>query len=85
MWQLFNLAKTWNSRPSELLNIESDWTAFCLDRAIATFGNALKAELEGVEGKNAKTVQSKREQVLRNWIPEARATRKFKDPMTRKR
>lgn len=80
MWQLWNLAKTWNCRPSELINIDSDWTAFCFDRAIATFGNALNHELESVEGKNAKTVQSKREQVLRNWIPEARETRKFKDP-----
>jgi hypothetical protein len=80
MWQLYNLAKTWNSRPSELINIESDWTAFCLDRAIATFGNALHNELESVEGRNARTVKSKREQILRNWIPEARAQRRFKDP-----
>lgn len=80
MWQIYNLAKTWNCRPSELLGIESDWTAFCLDRAIATFGNALKGELEAVEGKNSKTIQAKRGQVLRNWIPEARETRRFKDP-----
>lgn len=80
LWQMFNLAKTWTCRPSDLVNVQSDWTAFCFDRAVATFGNALQAELDSVEGKNNKVIASKREQVLRKWIPEARSTRKFKDP-----
>lgn len=80
LWQLFNLAKTWNCRPSQLINVQSDWQAFCLDRAVATFGNALKAELESVEGKNAKAVERKRSQILGRWIPEAREQRKFADP-----
>lgn len=80
LWQTYNLAKTWGCRPSELMGITSDWTAFCFDRAVATFGNALQNELDSVEGKNNKTIRSKREQVLRKWIPEARSTRRFKDP-----
>lgn len=80
LWQTYNLAKTWGCRPSALMGIESDWTAFCFDRAVATFGNSLQNELDSVEGKNQKTIASKREQVLRKWIPEARTTRKFKDP-----
>lgn len=80
LWQLFNLAKTWQTRPSQLLNIDNDWQAFCLDRAVATFGNALKAELDSVEGKNNKEIQRKRESILRKWIPEASSERKFADP-----
>lgn len=56
-----------------------------MDRAVATFGNALSAELESVEGKNSRTIQSKRESILRKWIPEARETRKFRDPGAKKR
>lgn len=80
LWQLYGLAKTWGCRPSELVGIESDWVAFCFDRAVATFGNALKSELDGVEGKDAKAIQRRREQILRIWIPEAAAKRKFRDP-----
>jgi hypothetical protein len=63
-----------------LLNLSSDWQAFCLDRAVAVFGNTLSAELEDVEGKNKKQIIRKREQILRRWIPEASETRKFADP-----
>jgi hypothetical protein len=80
LWQLFNLGKTWGCRPSELIGIRSDWQAFCFDRAVATFGNALQNELESVEGKNSKAIQRKRDQILRKWIPEAREERKFADP-----
>lgn len=83
LWQTFNLAKTWNCRPSELIGLTSDWQAFCFDRAVAAFGNPLEAELNAVEGKNKKTVERKREQILRRWIPEARETRKFADPGSR--
>lgn len=82
MWQLFNLAKTYHCRASDLLGIENTWDRFKVDRSVAVFGNALKAELEEVEGKKKKEIQKKRDQVLSRWFPEARSAepKKFKDP-----
>lgn len=81
MWQTYNLAKTYGCRASEILGIENTWTAFQVDRSVAVFGNALKAELEEVEGKKKREVQKKREQILNRWFPEARSgKKKFKDP-----
>lgn len=80
LWQLYNLAKTWGCRPSELLNLSSDFDAYCLDNAVATFGNHLSAELESVEGKNKREMERKREAILRRYIPQQAKARKFKDP-----
>lgn len=80
MWQIYNLAKTWNCRPSELLGLTSDWDAYCLDNAVAAFGNHLTAELDGVEGKNKQEIERKRETILRRYLPEATKARKFADP-----
>lgn len=80
LWRTYNLAKTWGCRPSELLGISSDWTAYCFDSAVAVFGSHLSAELEDVEGKNKKEIQRKRETILRRYIPEKTKAQKFKDP-----
>lgn len=86
LWQMYTMAKTWSCRPSDLLGLqENSHTAFCFDRACAVFGNALKAELDAVEGKKKKEIERKREQILSKWFnSEARSTeaqpKKFRDP-----
>lgn len=69
VWQTHLIAKTYSVRPSELLGLEPrSLEAYCLDEAVATFGNALSAELEGVEGKTAAAIEARRNQILEQWL-----------------
>lgn len=72
MWLLFVDAKTWSCRPSELLNIEDDYVAYCLDQAVGYFGRNLEAELEkaGSGAKNEEDAEWKRQRVLDNFLGE---------------
>ena len=65
-------AKTWSCRPSELLNIEDDYVAYCLDQAVGYFGRALESELEkaGSDAKNEDDAQWKRKRVLDAFLGE---------------
>jgi hypothetical protein len=60
MWLMFNQAKTWSTRPSELVGITGDYLAFCFDEAVASWGNFVTNELEKIEGKTDKEVSRKR-------------------------
>jgi hypothetical protein len=67
-------------RPSELYGIRDEWMAFCFDRAVITFGNSLKHELENAgdkPDKKSREIQRKREAILSKWL---RLPRKFADP-----
>jgi hypothetical protein len=65
-------AKTWNCRPSNLLAIEDDYVAYCLDQAVGYFGRHLEAELEkaGSDAKNDEEAQWKRQRVLDKYLGE---------------
>ena len=63
-WKIYQQAKTWGCRPSDLLNIENDYYAYCFDEAVATWGSYVTSELEKVEGKNDKEVSNKRHRRL---------------------
>lgn len=86
MWELYRLAKTWRTRPSELIAVEDELAKFCLDRAVATFGLALENELNSVhfkDDKDGKKAERKRAQILRKWLPEtmkASTGTGFRDP-----
>lgn len=67
-------------RPSDLYFIHDEWLAFIFDRAVITFGAALRAELENVEGKKKEQVEYKRQQLLDKWLGNPR---KFADPANR--
>lgn len=76
------MAREMRIRPSELLGLEADTlTSFCFDRAVTAFGEALLAELKGVEAKTKKEAESKQKNILRKWLPEARPGR----PTSRRR
>lgn len=68
MWMLYNQAKRWSTRPSDLLAIESPYTALCLDQAVAYFGDQVSAALERVDGKTAKDIESKRYSLLLKYL-----------------
>lgn len=51
--------------------------AYCVDNAVFSFGSALNAELESVEGKNKKEIKIKRERVMTKWLG---LPQKFRNP-----
>lgn len=64
------MAKTFNCRPSELLGIHEQPTAFFLDRATGVFGVHLENEIEAAEskGKTARSKAMKRNMVLQKYL-----------------
>lgn len=70
MWQVFRRAEMWGQRPSEVLLLTEDfddYSLYCLDEAINQFGSELTAAIEDITGKNAKSVQVRRNNLLRQW------------------
>lgn len=74
-------AKQWSSRPSEILDVQDPYAAFCLDSAIWEFGTYVESELESVKGKNEKQRQAGREARLKSLLSDSPDTKKFADPM----
>jgi len=67
------MAREMRIRPSELIGLEADeLTTFCFDRAINAFGEALLAELKGIEAKTKREAENRTKAILRKWLPEAR-------------
>jgi hypothetical protein len=58
-------------------SITGAFRQYCFDRAVITFGAALEAELDSVEGRNAKAIQAKKSRLLSKWLDEAP---RFRDP-----
>jgi hypothetical protein len=61
-------AKTWNCRPSNLLAIEDDYVAYCLDQAVGYLGRSIEAELGRVEAKSESEAEAKRQRVLERFL-----------------
>lgn len=47
---MYNNAKTWSSRPSDLLALSDPYVRYCLDEAVSYFGNMVESELNQCEG-----------------------------------
>lgn len=84
---LWQQSKAYRSRPSEILGITEQPTAYYLDRAVFVFGRSLEAALEEAgqsRGKQKKTqsqIAMARARVLATWL----GTQRFADPMAMKR
>lgn len=81
------MALQYRCRPSEFLGLTNSHEAFTVDRACATFGGTVKAELDSVTGKKKNVIQQKRDDILKRFIPEASSKesegtlkRKFREP-----
>lgn len=61
-------AKTWNCRPSDLLAIEDDYVAYCLDQAVGYFGRHLEAELGKVEAKDHADAEWQQRRILERYL-----------------
>lgn len=80
MWNVFLESKTWRRTPSELFGIDDQYVSFCLNEAVAMIGNWITHELEKVEGKNAKAIEARREQILKRLLAGGEAAR-FQAPI----
>jgi hypothetical protein len=63
-YDLYLQAKTWGTRPSQLLGILNDYEAFCLDQAIHFFGSQVDAELSKVQPKAGESQASTRAKTM---------------------
>jgi hypothetical protein len=68
MWTLWQTAKAFGTRPSELLALGDQFAAYCIDNAVAEWGMAVEAQLNKVEGKTDKERMVKAERTLRKWL-----------------
>lgn len=68
VWEIYQTAKTFNTRPSAILGITNTYVAYCLDSAVGEFGRVLESELSGVEGKNKKEIGTKSDRLMRKWL-----------------
>ena len=78
---MFQTAKQFNTRPSELLGVADPWTAYCLDNAVAHFGTSLEAELESITGKTDGEITKKRKRTMEKWLG---IEPKYRSPMSAK-
>jgi hypothetical protein len=61
-------ATTWNCRPSDLVNLDDDYLAYCLDQAVGYVGRAIQAELDKVEAKTESEAERKRKLVFERFF-----------------
>lgn len=85
MWLLDRLAQRYHTRPSELLCIEDDYTAYCLDEAVMVFCAGVQGKVDDVpEGKGKKGPERRKRQqdaLLKRLLRMPEEDRqKFKDP-----
>lgn len=76
------LAQAASIRPSEILAIDAEeepWVAYCVDRAVNTFGIAVQNDMDAVEGKTRKEQEAKRQRVIDRYMPPEGGP-KFRDP-----
>jgi hypothetical protein len=85
LWQMWNLAKVWKTRPSQLTHITDPLRAFYFDRAVYTFGTEVETAMdEAADGaKSKKEAQRKRQMALAKYMKNADGTTAsgtFRDP-----
>lgn len=80
------MGKQLRTRPSEIYGIDDELAAWCFDRAIQTFGQALENRLHeiGEKSKNRKSGQMKVMQEIDKWLSsgDTKASRgRYRDPV----
>lgn len=84
MWQAWILAKTLKCRPSEVYHIHEEFTAYCFDNAVTTWGltveQAVKEKTE--KAKNQNSAKRQAQQVMDKYLNSDGQTKgRFRDPM----
>lgn len=69
MWTLYQLAKSTRSRPSDILAVHDDLAAYCLDRAVVTFGIAVENDIERATAeKSGAAAERAANSVIAKWV-----------------
>lgn len=61
------------------MGFNDPYVAYCFDSAVGYLGNYIEAELEKIQGKNAKSTAGRREARLRGLLADG-PTKRFRDP-----
>ena len=77
-------AQLWRVRPSQLMNVQDPYAAYCFDQAVGEFGSYVKGEIQAIEGKNAKAVEGKRKLRLKALLSDDPKA-KYAQPVVTKR
>lgn len=79
LWEVWNLSQTYQKLPSEILHVQDEIAAYCLDRAVRFFANHVQRAIDAAtEGKSGAAAQVAAENALAPWIG---TEQKFRDPM----
>lgn len=63
---LYAQSKQWTKAPSEILRIENDYVAYCLDEAIWWFGNYVEDEVAKASKSRGKNDTERKQQMRAN-------------------
>ena len=81
---LWHKSKAIGVRPSELINLDDGYVAYCLDEAVIFFGLQLEHMLEeagqGKVGKEERKAKAARERVINKVFGDEKASSGFADP-----
>lgn len=83
MWSLFQTARRFSARPSELVHITDPFAAFCFDDAVSYLGMYIESELSRVRGKDERETEQKMKLRLRRLLGPGREkeSARFADPV----
>ena len=74
MVHCWNMAKALRCKPSSVIAIRDEFTAYAFDSAVTRWGLAFDRAIEEAAGeaKTKQAAESKVQQVVRRWIPSTR-------------
>jgi hypothetical protein len=82
-WELYNQAKDWGQQPADLLGIQDDYVAFCVNEAVYYCGNYINNELEKIVGRDrepAQSVGNRKNHRLSELLAESDGEVKYRNP-----
>lgn len=65
---MYNHGKLWGVRPSELLDLDDPYEAYCLDEAAAYLGNTIQADLNGVDASTPQAAEQETQKILDSYF-----------------
>ena len=73
-------------RPSELYFIHDELAAWCFDRAVVMFGEAVESDVRAAtrDAKNRKQAEAAGLRMLRKWLNDTSTKGLYRDPMSRR-
>jgi hypothetical protein len=80
MWNVYVMSKEVSSRPSDLLGIRDDYSAWCLDEVVIEWGMYVNSELDKIKDKRPKAAEGKRKARLKQLLEPGETVQKYATP-----